>query len=119
MTGGAPLPAACPSCGGPVSAPVAVCGRCGVEVQGEFVPCPACRLTGDDRRLFDLFLSSRGNLKAVERALGVSYPTVRLRLDDLLNRMGYPRDRPPDRLEVLRRLRAGEIDVDEAIRLLR
>jgi hypothetical protein len=114
-----PIPPECPSCGGSLVAPVAVCGACGVEVQGEFEPCAVCRLEEKDRRLFDLFLSSRGNLKRMERELKVSYPTVRLRVDGLLTRMGYLRTDPPDRLEVLKRLKEGKISVEEAERLLR
>lgn len=99
-------------------APVAHCESCGVEVAGRFEPCPVCRLEGDDRRLFDLFLASRGNLKKVERALGLSYPTVRQKVDDLLARLRVPEDVPRDRMEVLRRVRRGEITVDEAADLL-
>ena len=113
------LPGNCPSCGEGMTATVVVCGACGVEVSGEFVPCPVCRLGARDRELLDLFLSSRGNLKRMERRLAVSYPTVRQRVDDLLTRMGYLKTEPPNRLEILRRLREGEITVDEAERLLR
>jgi len=116
---GRPLPERCPSCGNGMVAPSAVCGACGVEVQGRFVPCPVCRLGGEDRRLFELFLRSRGNLKEVERALGISYPTVRQRTDDLLIRMGYPKGPPRDRMEILRRVREGGLSVDEAASLLR
>lgn len=119
MTGGRPLPAHCPSCGGGMIAPSAVCGACGVEVQGEFTPCPVCALDEKDHKLFDLFLASRGNLKRMERRLGVSYPTVRTRVEALLAKMGHHRDDPSDRLAVLRRLRAGEISVSEAAKLLR
>lgn len=119
MTGGRPLPAHCPSCGGGMFAPAAVCSACGVEVQGDFTPCPVCALEAEDRKLFDLFLASRGNLKRVERSLGVSYPTVRARVETLLQKMGHHRDDPSDRLAVLRRLRAGEISVAEAAKLLR
>jgi hypothetical protein len=88
-------------------------------VQGEFTPCPFCRLSGEDRRIFELFLASRGNLKEVERALGISYPTVRQRVDEVLTRLGYPRGSRPDRLEILRQVREGDLTPDEAARLLR
>lgn len=114
----APLPRRCPSCAGDMIAETARCEVCGIEVNGRFAACPVCTLTGEDRRLFSLFLSSRGNLKKVERALGISYPTVRQRMDELLSRIGWPRRPALDRLEVLRRLRTGEIDVEEAERQL-
>jgi hypothetical protein len=88
-------------------------------MQGEFAPCPFCNLSGEDRRLFELFLQHRGNLKQVERDLGLSYPTIRQRVDDLLSRLGYPKERGRSRMEILRRLRAGEIEVSEAADLLK
>ena len=114
-----PVPGRCPSCGESMYAPTVVCRSCSVEVQGEFGPCPFCRLEGEDRRIFELFLASRGNLKEVERALGISYPTVRQKVDEVLTRLGYPRGSRPDRMTVLRRLRAGDLTPEEATRLLR
>jgi hypothetical protein len=99
-------------------APVAHCESCGVEVSGRFAPCPICLLEGEDRRLFDLFLATRGNLKRIERELGLSYPTVRQRVDDLLRRVRDPKAPPVDRMEILGRVRRGEITVGEAEKLL-
>ena len=94
------------------------CPSCAAEVNGLFDLCPTCRLGTDDRRLFDLFLDARGNLKGVQRALGVSYPTVRLRMEELFQRLGRE-STPADPGEVLERLRSGELTVAEAERLLR
>jgi hypothetical protein len=70
------------------------------------------------RRVFDLFLAARGNLKQVQRNLGVSYPTARQRIDAMFRQIeGKPERQEP--CDVLVRLRGGEIDVDEAERLLR
>lgn len=66
-----------------------------------------------------LFVKTRGNLKEVERILGVSYPTVRARLDALLKALGYEEDEGEDRLRVLEALRRGEISVEEAVARLR
>ena len=114
MNGPGPIPGRCPSCGSGMVAPIAHCESCGVEVAGRFAPCPVCRLEGEDRRLFDLFLATRGNLKRIERELGLSYPTVRQRVDDLLRRVRDPEVPPVDRMEILRRIGRGEITVDEA-----
>jgi len=118
MTGGGPIPGRCPSCGSGMVASIAHCESCGVEVSGRFSPCPVCLLEGDDRRLYDLFLGSRGNLKKIERTLGLSYPTVRLRVDELLARLSDPKEPPCDRLEILARVRRGEITVSDAVDLL-
>ncbi len=65
-----------------------------------------------------VFLASRGNMKELERHLGVSYPTARARFDQLLARLGLGPERGPGhaRLEILERLARGEIDVEEALR---
>lgn len=112
------VPAQCPSCGG---TPVVVklrCPSCSTEVSGEFSLCPVCRLPPDARRLFDLFIASRGNLKQVQRALGVSYPTVRQRIEEMFRKMGLP-PRGADVPAILAAVRAGELSVDQAERLLR
>ena len=63
-----------------------------------------------------VFLRSRGNMKELERHLGVSYPTARSRFDRLLTRVGIEAaPEPPDRIELLEALSRGEIDVGEAL----
>ena len=66
-----------------------------------------------------VFLASRGNMKDLERHLGVSYPTARARFDALLNKLGLSEKTAPDpRIQMLEQLARGEIDVDEADRRL-
>ena len=94
------------------------CADCGTEVNGAYQLCPVCRLDGDSKKLYDLFIEARGNLKRVQRALGLSYPTVRARIEEMLQHLGQGRlSRDPQ--TVLARVRAGELSVDEAERLLR
>ncbi len=68
-----------------------------------------------DRELLKLFLSSRGNLKAIERQLGVSYPTARARMDSVLARLGLEsrEPRPETALALLRALARGELEVEQ------
>jgi hypothetical protein len=68
------------------------CPDCATRVGGEFGLCPVCSLPDEDRALLELFLRVRGNAKGVERALGVSYPTVRARLEQLWRRLDAHRD---------------------------
>lgn len=79
----------------------------------------------DDREVLWVFLASRGNIKEVERHLGVSYPTARARVDAMLQNLGVGPLGPPDKGErrgatakVLEALSRGEIDVDEAAEAL-
>ena len=110
-------PGRCPVCDKQLLLTRLSCDSCGTELSGSFEPCEFCALADADRELLWVFLSSRGNMKELERHLGVSYPTARARFDDLLARLGVntPTDSTVDVLEALRR---GEIDVVEAERRL-
>jgi hypothetical protein len=97
------------------------CPECATELSGSFASCQFCALADDDRELLRVFLASRGNMKELERHLGVSYPTARARFDALLSRLGIerpaaPPEAPGERLDVLEELASGSIDVDEALR---
>ena len=97
------------------------CPSCDTELSGAFASCEFCSLTDDDREVLRVFLASRGNMKELERHLGVSYPTARARFDALLTRMGVERAAPassPSRVELMEQVARGEIDIDEALRRL-
>jgi hypothetical protein len=110
-------PVACPSCDSELLITRLSCTACDTEITGSFCPCPFCAMESDDRALLELFLSSRGNLKAVERHLGVSYPTARARVDAMINRLGFC-SQERERLETLEALARGDIDVDAALAAL-
>jgi hypothetical protein len=78
-------------------------------------------LADDDREALRVFLASRGNMKELERHLGVSYPTARARFDALLSKIGIERIAAPtasNRLELMEQVARGEIDIDEALKRL-
>ncbi|MFZ2750842.1 MAG: DUF2089 domain-containing protein [Propioniciclava sp.] len=81
-------PADCPVCGERLAVSRLGCPGCGTELVGSFATCPYCALGEADLGLLRVFLTSRGNLKEVEKHLGVSYPTARSRFNDLLDRLG-------------------------------
>ncbi len=107
-------PAGCPVCRSELLITRLSCGNCGTELTGSFSTCAFCSLEPDGRALLELFLRSRGNMKEVERRLGVSYPTARARVDAMIDRLGLG---PPEhgRLETLEALARGEIDIDAAM----
>jgi hypothetical protein len=74
----------------------------------------------DDRDLLRVFLSSRGNMKELERHLGVSYPTARGRFDAVLSRLGIEAPLPanPARVELMEKVASGVVSVDDAIKEL-
>ncbi|MGH9129139.1 MAG: DUF2089 domain-containing protein [Acidimicrobiales bacterium] len=132
-------PRVCPVCGDTLALTRLGCRSCGTELSGSFEACEYCSLGHDDREMLAMFLLSRGNMKDLERHLGVSYPTARARFEALLGRLGLAGegsvggpepemsdDAPPEaaaeaafgEVEILARLARGEIDVDTADRLL-
>ncbi|MCP4548125.1 MAG: DUF2089 domain-containing protein [bacterium] len=112
------LPPRCPSCRSKLRVVKLECSSCDAELTGNFDSCSICSLEGKDRHVFDLFLAARGNLKQVQRELGVSYPTARQRVEEMFRKLeGKPEPEKPR--DILARLKDGEIDVEEAERLLR
>ena len=113
-------PSLCPVCSSPLTLTRVSCHACGSEILGEFERCEFSALTSQERAILRVFLRSRGNLREVEKHLSVSYPTARARFDLLLAKLGLRPDPIPSagRLAILERLERGEIDVDEAERLL-
>ncbi len=118
-------PAQCPVRGERMLVTKLRCSHCGTELSGEFAPCRFCRLEEKHLQFVETFLRCRGSIKEVERALGVSYPTVKNMLDAALTALGL--DEKPElralrekeeRAEILQRLSDGEIDVDTAIEAL-
>ena len=112
-------PRDCPVCGDRLALTRLSCEDCGTELSGAFGACDFCALGDEDRQILRVFLSSRGNMKDVERYLGVSYPTARSRFDALLGRLGISPgdDEPapkPDRVAVLEQLARGDINIDAA-----
>lgn len=114
-------PLNCPVCNERLALTRLTCPSCDTELSGGFATCEFCVLSNEDRDLLRVFLASRGNMKDLERHLGVSYPTARARFDALLGKIGI--DRPaaapsPSRTELMEQVARGEIDIDEALQRL-
>jgi hypothetical protein len=80
--------ATCPICSGELAVTRLHCRSCGTTLEGDFNVGRFARLTREQFALLESFLRSRGNLKEMERELGISYPTVRARVDALLRALG-------------------------------
>lgn len=112
----------CPVCGDRMQVKRLQCERCHSALEGSFAPCRLCQLTQEQQEFVEVFLVNRGNIKDVERALGISYPTVRNRLEAVIEALGYKVERTsavPNRREVLAALESGEITAQEAIQRLK
>lgn len=119
-------PGRCPICGEKLYITGLSCKNCHTKIEGDFEPCRFCALNTEQKAFLEVFIKSRGNIKEVERELGISYPTVRSRLDNVLEAMGYRvddaatrEDTSSRRKEILDALARGEISSDEAVKLIR
>ncbi len=119
------MPAKCPVCSGELAVTRLTCTRCSTVIEGEFTPCKFCRLPAEQMEFIEAFIKCRGNIKEVEKELGISYPTVRSRLDGVIESLGYSPAKESSQAEADRRqgileaLERGEITAREAARLLR
>lgn len=121
------VPTHCPACEHRMQVTELTCPVCDTRVQGAFESPGLSRLTADQLQFVEVFLRCRGNIKEVERDLKISYPTVRSRLDQAIQALGYavPESENPELLRqtttnrVLDGLDSGELTFDEAIDLLK
>jgi hypothetical protein len=114
-------PSDCPVCGEHLAVTRLGCTSCGTELAGLFASCPFCALGQKDLELLRVFLTSRGNMREVEKHLGVSYPTARQRFADVLGKLGLSDQPDPavrTREQVLAEVAAGTLSPQEAQRLL-
>lgn len=86
------MPGRCPVCGDTMEITSLHCPTCDTTITGHFNTCKFCELSQEMQDFVDTFIRSRGNIKEVERALGISYPTVRGRLDAVIKALGYAVD---------------------------
>lgn len=114
------MPVACPVTGGPLMVTRLECEESGVKIEGRFTPNEFALLPEDNLEFLRIFVKVRGNLKEVERIMGLSYPTIRLRFEKLLLALGYEVTpaASEQRSSVLDQLELGDIDADEASKRL-
>ena len=90
-----------------------------IAVEGEFTLPELARLSQEDQVFVVAFLRSHGSIKEMEQTFGVSYPTIKARLNRISGLLNFVEiDPAPSRAEVLGRLKAGDISAEEAIRTL-
>ena len=82
----------CPVCADELSVSRLHCRSCGTTLEGDFSAGRYGRLSREQLAVLESFLRARGNLKDMERELGISYPTVRARVDALVKALGLAED---------------------------
>jgi hypothetical protein len=88
-------------------------------VEGQFFLPELARLSLEDQVFTVAFIRSHGSIKEMEQTFGVSYPTIKSRLNRISSQLEFVETNPsPSRAEILDRLKNGEINAEEAIRIL-
>jgi len=119
----------CPVCGDQLRVTRLACPTCHTAIEGNFTLGRFQILSPEQLAFLEIFIKNRGIIREVERELGVSYPTVRNRLDDLIRALGFevreeaePEretvDEAARRRTVLEQLSSGELNAEQAIKLL-
>lgn len=109
----------CPVCNNNLKITRLKCKGCGTIIENEFSFSKFEMLSLDQLKFIEVFLKCRGNIKDVEKDMGISYPTVRGKLDDVISVLGLKERKTEDNSEVLDRLEKGEITAEEAANILK
>lgn len=120
-----PILSRCPFCRDALEVTEVSCPQCDVQIRGRFSTNRYDGLAPDQRQFLETFLRCRGVIRDVEAALGISYPTVRSRLDGLLTALGFadgpagamppPIDKAARRKEILEAISAGRMDAQAGL----
>jgi len=129
------LPKKCPSCGNQLQIVSLQCPACETEVKGSYPMGLFSGLSEEEEHFLLCFLSSRGSLKEVQERLNISYPTARIKLNKLLNKLGFhtekedededvimsnPANPIKDKMKTLiERLDEGKVDFDSVLKEIR
>jgi len=109
-----PMPTQCPICARELRVVRLTCGGCGTSLEGRFGLGRLQRLSREQIAFVEVFIKCRVKIKDVEQELGISYPTVIARLDQVVAAMDFPAESPSSQQGVLDDLAGGKIDAKEA-----
>ena len=124
------LPRQCPITGGEIIVTRIYCPEADLTIEGRFAVerPPFAQLSSEQLRFVEVFVRNEGKLNRMEDELGLSYPTIRSRLHEIIRALGYEpgKDEPvavpapvaPDRAVILADLDAGRISFDDAMQRL-
>jgi hypothetical protein len=118
-----PVPTECPICHDDLLVTHLTCRNCGTGLEGRFAMGRLFQLSPEQIHFVEVFIRCEGKINRVQDDLGLSYPTVRSRLDEVIRALGYEVGEQEEsgdvqRQEVLERLARKEISSEEAFRIL-
>ena len=109
----------CPSCDERMVISELKCPKCDLRIKKDFEPCQFCQLPEDDFEFLKIFLKSQGRITDMEKLLGVSYPTIKAKIDSLLRNLGLSPLTTEEEVDPLDALAQAKISVDEAVAILK
>jgi len=110
--------AVCPECNQPLKVERMVCPACRVTLEGEFEISALGKLSAEDQVFVIAFVRHHGSIKKMESLFGVSYPTIKNRLNAISATLDKSFEAPSPNLQVLEQLSRGELTVEEALERL-
>ncbi len=108
----------CPVCQHHLHVKKLGCSHCDTVIENDFSLSKFASMTREQLEFVEVFLLSRGNIKEVEKALGISYPTVRGKLNDIIAVFGH-RETKENHDEIITMLENNDISAKEAVELLK
>ncbi len=93
------LPTICPACSSQLKVKSLICEKCDTEIQGQFELSPLAGLSPDDQAFVLEFMKTSGSLKDLAKLHGLSYPTIRNRLDEIIERVKQAENQTKSRKE--------------------
>lgn len=117
-----PMITTCPVCSQQLQITRLQCTHCHTTIENEFQLSKLASLAKEQLQFIEIFLTCRGNIKEVEKALGISYPTVRGKLDEIILALGHSPQKKQDyvtKKEIISLLEKGEISPEEAVEMLK
>jgi len=120
------IPTRCPLCGGEVAVTRIYCRDCDTTIEGRFVGGPFSQLTPEQLKFVEIFVRCEGKITRMEEEIGLSYPTIRNRLHEIIRALGYEPGggeeavglTNEDRQRILEDLDTGRINAEDAMRML-
>ncbi len=114
------LPTKCPSCEASVNVTRLTCPNCKTNLDGDFRLPRLLNLSEEELRFVTEFVMASGSLKEMARLRNQSYPTIRNRLNDIIQKLRNGEDDQEKRqIEILDAISTGKLSVQEAIQRLR
>lgn len=105
----------CPVCSEHLEVTKLKCNHCETEIRGSFKLDKFNYLTLEEKYFIEVFVKNRGNIKEIEKELGISYPTVKKNLDQVIVSLGGKNEEKTKKESILKSLSKGEITSEEAM----